>query len=870
VTPIPRLSNMLAALLAVLLTATTIIYAPQYCWGDEVSCEITAPRPARAFFPGESIYLTVTVSGPQQQVGYTIFDYEGRRRIVDTLTVGDSKPRNLSVPFRMPTGIYYITLQFPNGQQVNDAFCVIPRPDDEAGEYDIFGFHLGNPSEQLVEALAQAGVRLVRDDMDWVNSEPTEGNYSLAKAQARAQLFSKYGIQWIPILGYTPGWARMEPQNATGRAAVAGHAWAPAETTHWAGFVQLMADYLGSQTVHWPSEEIIPRSEALVSEDLPLVNRWEIWNEVDQAFYYGYWGRYLDLLRIAYCTLKNSNSRNIVLYGGSCGHWTELGKTYHANCKYYFDELAFHGGGSDISNTLAIYYTGAPQIGNGYGIFHPSSHTETYPSAPAPLTEAQYMIRLYTTLKKWQERTWCIYHGGRVVGAADPNSLALMWQKNDQLIPNAKYVAFAVARWLLSNAIYVGPVDLGKTVEANLFLKHGRPMLICWSDENATVDIALASDAHYYDEMGKRFTIPGQGTTSPVTLTAKPLLIYGVDYHYLAQAIRNQAEIYLTTEQGFETDRTFGYIGQLEQDAAWAWADWPRQFRRAIEWATDMCDQRPRVGPRALGIPQMVIHGQLYRTVRNCEPAGYIHGPTHHIVYRLECLTEWLGRVADARDRAWEVYNPQSRFIDKLLDRMEQLEIRITANGLNYPLAQQSLDRARRQIDRAVQHHHGGAYRAATGLHNTAVLLSNLEQPKLMKVFAVADFVTATQLVKALALPPGIEHNLRVTVYNYTDQSVSGQITWQLPETWSTTTITKHFTAPAGGYSEPIDCLVTIPGEPTPWVEKDGWTAAGMVTLRLPEPIAAQSDLKLSGELDDGRSLLDMHYNVLVGEPVIE
>jgi len=266
----------------------------------------------------------------------------------------------------------------------------------------------------------------------------------------------------------------------------------------------------------------------------------------------------------------------------------------------------------------------------------------------------------------------------------------------------------------------------------------------------------------------------------------------------------------------------------------------------------------------------MITHAQLYRTVRKCEPAGYIHNPAPHIVYRLECLTEWLGRVADARDRIWEVYNPQSRFTDKLLNRMEQLQTRITANGLNYPLAQQSLDRARRQIDQAIQYHHGGAYRAATGLHNTAVLLSNLEQPKLLKVFAVADFVTATQLVKGLALPPGIEHNLRVTVYNYTDQPVAGYITWHLPETWSKSTITKPFTAPAGGYSEPIDCLVTIPDEPKPWVEKQGATSAGQVTLRLPEPISAQSDLKLSGELSDGRHLLDMHYNVLVGEPVIE
>ncbi len=859
--------NFRRALILLAATAVTLCAAAG-APAQDFSCQITAPRPARAFFPGESIFLTVTVNGPAQHATYSIYDYEGRLRIVDTLNVGDNKPRRLSVPFRMPTGVYYVILSFESGEQVQDAFCVIPRPDDQAGDYGIFGFHVNNPTESVTEALAQAGVRLVRDDMDWHTAEPAEGQYSLWKAEARARLFAKYGIQWIPILGYTPSWAGMKPANATGRAAIATHTWAPIETTHWAGFVQQVAAYLGAQTIHWPSEEIIPRSEAMASEDLPLVYRWEIWNEVDQNFYYGYWGRYLDLLRIAYCTIKATNSANKVLYGGSCGHWTELGKTYHANCEYYFDELAFHPGGSDIARTLEIYYTGPPQIGNGYGLYHPACHTETYPSAPGSLTEAQYMVRLYTTLKKWQEQTFCTFHGGRIVGAADPHSSALMWAKDDQLVPNAKYVAFAVARWLLSNATYVGPLHLGEGVAASLLLKGGRPMVVCWADAGATVDIELANDAHFFDEMGKRFPMPGQGTTAAVALSAKPLVIYGVHYRYLAEAIRNQSELYLTTHQGFETDRVFGYIAKLEQDAAWAWAQWPQQFRVAVEWATGVCDRRPRVGPQALGIPQMLIHGQLYRTVRKCESAGYIHGPTHHVLYRLEGVTEWLGRVADARDEAWEVYNRQPRFIEQLRQRINDLRTRMAANDLSYPLAEQSLERAQYQIDRALKHHDGGAYRAATGLHNTAVLLSNIEQPVLLKVFAVADFVTAVQLVKGLALAPEQEHNLQVTIYNYTGEPVSGHLTWHLPETWSQATITEAFTAPAYGYSNPTDCLVTIPGEPKPWVEKQTSTPAASVTLRLPEPISVQSNLQLSAELDDGRQLLDMRYTVCVGELV--
>ncbi len=87
-------TKALAASVVTAATAALIVCLPLYAGAQEFSCTITAPRPARTFFPGESIYLTVTVSGPQQQATYTIFDYEGRRRIVDTLQVGNGEPRN--------------------------------------------------------------------------------------------------------------------------------------------------------------------------------------------------------------------------------------------------------------------------------------------------------------------------------------------------------------------------------------------------------------------------------------------------------------------------------------------------------------------------------------------------------------------------------------------------------------------------------------------------------------------------------------------------------------------------------------------------------------------------------------------------------
>jgi len=76
VTTTNGLTKALAALAVTAATTALIVCVPVFAVAQEFSCTITAPRPARAFFPGESIYLTVTVSGPQQQATYTIFDYE--------------------------------------------------------------------------------------------------------------------------------------------------------------------------------------------------------------------------------------------------------------------------------------------------------------------------------------------------------------------------------------------------------------------------------------------------------------------------------------------------------------------------------------------------------------------------------------------------------------------------------------------------------------------------------------------------------------------------------------------------------------------------------------------------------------------------
>ena len=192
---------------------------------------------------------------------------------------------------------------------------------------------------------------------------------------------------------------------------------------------------------------------------LPLVAAREVWSEADQNSYYGDWNRYLDMLRVAYCTLKSHDPRVPIVYG-SCGHGTEAAYTVQSRCEDYFDLAAHHPGGTDPGQSLTHWYINMPQVFIKPGKPRESAFTECYYHPTDPAREAGFQLRLFATFKSRHEkffiRSGCM---GGVIGRPDQDFEALLWRQGDKLIPRQPLVAWSVARWLLEDAFYVGPLD---------------------------------------------------------------------------------------------------------------------------------------------------------------------------------------------------------------------------------------------------------------------------------------------------------------------------------------------------------------------------------------------------------------------------
>jgi hypothetical protein len=829
-------------------------------------CRLSTARPARTFYRGEPVRLSLQAAGPTTTGTLTIRDYYGQQARRVGVTVGRDVPRLLGLGDAFPWGIYYLHFEFSNGETQDDAFCVIPRPDEQPGDYGPFSWRLGSDESSEWAALAQAGCRLVRRDLDWPHVMPTAATVDLSKARTIAGLAQQYGMQLIPILGYSPGWAGMRPANAADRSAAA-HTWAPETTTGWRQYVQAVVGYLGPQTVAWPASATLQPQSPREEDTLPLVHSWEIWNEADQNFYYGYWGRYIDLLRVASGEIKRQDPGATVLYGGSCGHWTELGLTYKLLGQFFFDRLAFHPGGDNLDQAFETYFCGSPQIGNGYGLYHPATMTEAYPTCPPGVTESQYLLRLYATLEKWQLDTFCTFDGGRVTGSPDPNSSALLWQQGPDLVPNAKYVVLAVARYLLSNCVYVGPLDWGEGVQAYVFLRGGYPLVIAWAATTREVTFPACAAATAGDELGRLQPLAVAGGQARVTLGPAPQVLRGLGPAVIADAVTNQANIFLLTPQGFPTTHGFGYIAALEYDAKWAWSGWPAAVRGALTQATNAIVSNPVRGGPLLGLTQTEVNAQIARTLRKCQECGGVSGRAQSTIWRLETFCEWLGAVTDSYNQRWGRFRATPAMLNTLGAQMEALgpQVQDQAQGLTCPLGLQSLERARASLQRARALAGQGAFRAARGEYNAARLYQEQLPPILTGVVAAPDFVTATQLVKSLTLRPGQEHQVRCYVHNFTPRDVSGVLTLEAPQDWAVEPAEPPFAAPAGGTSEPVVFRVTVPGPP-PWVTKPAWTSAGTVYLRLPESMDPGAELTLGGKLSDGRALLATPYPVLVGE----
>ncbi len=831
-----------------------------------VPCTTTSLRAVRTFYTGETPYLSLLTHSRSVNLRYVVRNFEGAVYAQGTINTRSDRPETLQLP-GAPNGFYNALLTFPDGSTINEDLAVIPRPDADAADDGLFGFACPINDEDY-QALAQAGVRTIRSDLDWPHTELTQGKYNSSEALGYLTTLQKYGLRMIPTLGYSPGWTRIPIDDYPDR----GHTWPPDSVEDWDGYVRYLYSTVGTQTVSWPSRQIVPDDSLVQPQALPFVRAWEVWNEADQGFYSGPWGRYLDLLRVAHCAIKGAAPGQKVIYGGSCGHWTELGMTCAANALYYFDSLCLHAGG-DITNCIPTWRYGAPQVLYRSRLPRPSAYTECYPSAPSGVSEPDGLVRMFASLKAYRETDYCMSEmGGLVEGSRGTNSISLLYRNAaGELRPNPKYVAYAVCRWLLSSATYLGPLYFnGASVSspggivAYLFAWRGQPLLIAWADGGASISVTLGANACRYDSMGRSHPLSSGGAS--FSLSGGPTIVFGLADSYIPTALANYCDLVMAMEYGLP--RPAGCSSPYCHSLGYDLTDSIRAggsvtgLRQALQ-SVDPTNGATWDAPASylLGLLRSECSGDIGRGTVMSNWGGMM-------LMRLQDVAEWYADVRDA------VALPRGEgptiSADDVSGLMQRLGSAATVvhnwdKGTVRPHFESLVSRAQVLADRCSRTRGPGAFGAAANVATVVEQYGTRESTILRDIFAVAHFPTANQMLKGYLFHPGRTHTLYAQVYNYTNNDVTGTLSWSVPDAWLAPTGPLCFTAPAHGHTDRLPMQVTLPGLPTPWGLAWATTPQETFLVTIPATLSTSADLVLSGSLSDGTPLLSVDYPVDVG-----
>jgi len=827
--------------------------------------EIVTPRPANTFISDEAVEFLIRCDRPLQSASWTITDHAGAHVASGTLTLGGPTPATLRVYERPGPGYYALTLKLESGEVADAVFCVLPPPDEGRGDGRIFGLGYVPRDEAQWQIIAQMGGRHVRAEFPWPEVEREPGVYRLDWVNGIATAAQERGIQLTVLTGHTPRHYGQMPIDAEGRVATAWFKWQPERTIEWYRFIDTMARTLlgrGLEADAAHPTDTLPRGRR------PLVIAWEVWSEADQNFYYGDWDRYLDMLRIAYGAIR-SRERVPVVYG-SCGHMTQMNYTLGQGCGNYFDMVAYHPHGSDPDYELMHWFRNMPQALIARGAPRDTAFSECDFHAADSEHEAGFILRLYATLRAWRQplyvRSGCT--GG--VFSTQHCSYGLVWQEGDRYVPRPAYVGFAVARWLLESARYVGPLDAPEGVRVELFMRGGVPMVVAWSDAGPhQVSMELSGGAQLIDCLGGSHAL--RGATATIHVSEDTVAVVGVSRSYVRKATMAAIERTLTTELGHESPFNSSYVDPLEADcAACVSPDFADRVRSAVDQACATWESLPPHGPAALFAAQRVVGEGMVQAAKNAHADGELTRLHTNTIWRLAQLVEDLGGIADGVGERWRRMNNVSPGdLTKIRDRARDARRRVAqARGdAECPFADRLLDRALHQLDLVSigGGHERGAWWAATLQVRAAHALTAVEEPELRRAFVVAVFPTAEAVTKGKLLPPNSEHTLLERVYNFLPQPLSGTLHVEVPDEWSCAGSEASFWAPAGGPSEAVAVPYCVPENPTPWVQKTVIRPWANFDVDVPEPLDTNEMLYVAGQASAGRPLMPMCYRVFVG-----
>ena len=164
----------------------------------------------------------------------------------------------------------------------------------------------GEPPDRTCEMLRAAGLGWVRSDFDWSALERKPGEWNFAKFDEVVAQCEARGIQLLPILGYSTGWANPTHEHLD----------------QWGAYVRKVVTHYGKR--------------------LPVL---EVWNEENIS---GFWKNpnptnYLAVLKRAYEAVKAESGDLRVAFGGTAGvPFAFIEEVYKLGGAKYFDIMNIH------------------------------------------------------------------------------------------------------------------------------------------------------------------------------------------------------------------------------------------------------------------------------------------------------------------------------------------------------------------------------------------------------------------------------------------------------------------------------------------------------------------------------------------------
>ena len=205
---------------------------------------------------------------------------------------------------------------------------------DEPPTGDRIGITIGDDFEQLSDSDLEASmddieslhVGWLRFEMSWTHAQPDDQNHFKWESFDRiVEAAARHNIQVLPILAYTPKWARLP-------ACLDSFTCAPVDPSLFARFAGAAAAHFKTRGVH----------------------HWEIWNEPNIDFF---WmpkpdaAAYTELLRQSFISIKQVDSQATVISGGLAPVDTPettvdprefLKAMYDDGAKNYMDAVGYH------------------------------------------------------------------------------------------------------------------------------------------------------------------------------------------------------------------------------------------------------------------------------------------------------------------------------------------------------------------------------------------------------------------------------------------------------------------------------------------------------------------------------------------------